>query len=80
MTKLFASLALALMAASVAGQSLALSRKPVTPRKIVVAHHHSARRGFSRGGMVHAFNYPVTSPRDVSTGHTSGRRMHKPFP
>jgi hypothetical protein len=79
MTKLFASLALALMAASVAGQSMALSRQPVTPRKIVVAHHHSARRGLGRNSIVHAVSHSVVAPVDISTGHATGRRQHKPI-
>jgi hypothetical protein len=29
--------------------------------------------------MVHAFNFPVTSPRDASSGLSTGRRMHKPY-
>lgn len=33
---------------------------------------------FSHGVICHGFDFPVSTPTDTPTGHTSGKRQHKP--
>jgi hypothetical protein len=39
---------------------------------LIVRRHRS-------GVEVHAFQFPVETPRDSASGHATGRRMHKPI-
>jgi hypothetical protein len=77
-SKSLASLGLAVMALAVAGQALALAPGPQPQHNVsIIRHHHRAR--YRNGVEVHAFNYPVTAPLDSASGHTSGKRQHKPI-
>jgi type VI secretion system secreted protein Hcp len=38
----------------------------------------SVRHNWKDGTLVHALDYPVMAPRDVSTGQASGKRQWKP--
>jgi hypothetical protein len=82
MTKLFAGLGIAIMAACVAGQAAALNPQPLPPGAAVRSHsppirvQHRRTRG---GSIVHAVSHSVEAPVDLTTGHATGRRQHKPI-
>jgi hypothetical protein len=79
MSKLVAAVGLAVMAASVAGQALALNPQPLPPRQIPVTSRHQLETHNRHGAIVHGFNYQVVSPRDAASGLPTGKRMHKPY-
>jgi hypothetical protein len=78
----FVSLGIALIAASVAGQALARSAQPPLTGATAVSHsqhipiHHRRTHGVS---IVHSVDHAVTAPLDITTGHATGRRQHKPI-
>jgi hypothetical protein len=79
MTKLFAGLGIAIMATWVAGQALALNPQPLPPgasHSQPIRIHHRRPHG---GSIVHAVSHSVEAPVDLTTGHATGRRQHKPI-
>jgi hypothetical protein len=81
MTRLLAAAAIVVLSGfTVSGAALAL---PAVQRSAVTHHvgatHGNRRRSWRRDSEVHAFAFPVSSPRDAASGLTSGKRTHKPY-
>ena len=81
MTKLLATAAVAVATGFIlGGDAFAL---PAVQRTAATSHaavaHGSGHRSWGHGSSVHAFNYQVESPRDASSGLSTGKRMHKPY-
>jgi hypothetical protein len=78
-TKLLATATLALVT-GFGGDAFAV---PAVQHSAVADHvavgHGNRHRSWVRGAEVHAFNFPVESPRDASSGLPTGKRMHKPY-
>jgi hypothetical protein len=80
--KPFVSLAIAIMAASVAGQALARSpQAPLTGATAVSPSQHIPilHRRTHGVSIVHSVDHPMNAPLDIATGHASGKRQHKPL-
>jgi hypothetical protein len=80
-SKPLVSLGIALIAASIAGQAPARTPQPPLAGAAAVSHtqdipiRHRRTHGVS---IVHSVDHAVTAPVDITTGHASGRRQHKP--
>lgn len=78
MTKSIAAIGLALTVAAAAGQALALNPQPLPPGKAPGYGPHGPNRIHPRGGHHRHAGAGAghQTPLEVSTGHTSGQRMH----
>ncbi len=81
MTKSIVAIGLALTVATAAGHALAFNPRPVPPLKAPGFGPHGPNRIHPRGGGHHrsagaAAGHQTVTPLEVSTGHTSGQRLH----
>ena len=81
MNKSIVAIGLALTAVAAASQALALNPQPLPPGKAPGFGPHGPTRVHPRDGGHHrhtgaGVGHQTVTPLEVSTGHTSGQRMH----